>query len=314
MADERDGGAGRDVEVEVVEDVRQLSVAEADVVEADVSGGAFQRPGVRGVDDVRLLVQHVRDAVERGGRGEERVVELRELLDRVEEVAEVQREREQRADRHVPLDDEPAADAEDDRRRDRREDVDRREVDPVQDHRVVVRLPVALVHAAEGRLARRLAGEGLDDAHARDVLGERRRHETEPLADVPVRPVRARPEPGGRERHQREDDERREGEAPVEEEEDDDGAGEDERVLDEARDAVRDEQVERLDVVRDPADDRARPVPLVVAERETLEMREELDAEVGERAFSDPAREVRLRAREDERRDACERGTRRRSR
>src|SRR4029450_8789179 len=42
----------------------------------------------------------------------------------------------------------------------------------------------------------------------------------------------------------------------------------------------------------------------VVAEREALEMPEEVDAEVRERPFADPAREIGLGAREDERRDA----------
>ena len=90
-----------------------------------------------------------------------------------------------------PVDDEPAADAEDDRGGDRREDVDRREVDAVQDDGLVVGLAVALVHAAERRLARGLARERLDDAHPRDVLGERRRHEPEALADASVGVVRA---------------------------------------------------------------------------------------------------------------------------
>ena len=116
--------------------------------------------------------------------------------------------------------------------------------------------------------------------------------------------VRARPEPRRREPHEREDDERREREPPVEEEEHDHGAREHERVLDQARDAVGHELVERLDVVRDAAHDRARAVALVVAERQTLEVAEELDAEVGERAFADPAGEVGLRARESERGDA----------
>ena len=193
-------------------------------------------------------------------------------------------------DRHLPLDDEPAADAEHDRGRDRREDVDGREVEPVQDHRLVVRLAVALVDAAEGRLARRLAREGLHDAHARDVLGERRRDEAEPLANAAVRMVRARPEPRGREPHQREDDQRREREPPVEEEEHDYRSREDERVLDEARDAVGDELVERLDVVRDPAHRRAGAVALVVAEREALQVVEQPDPQVGERRARRPSR------------------------
>ena len=74
-------------------------------------------------------------------------------------------------------------------------------------------------------------------------------------------------------------------------------------TLDEARDAVRHEQVEHLDVVRDAADDGTGAVPLVVTQRQTLKVPEELDPKVGERPLADPAREVRLRAGEDERRD-----------
>ena len=53
--------------------------------------------------DLGLLVEHVHDLVERGDRGQERVVELRELLDRVEEVRQVEDEREQRADRDLAV-------------------------------------------------------------------------------------------------------------------------------------------------------------------------------------------------------------------
>ena len=63
------------------------------------------------------------------------------------------------------------------------------------------------------------------------------------------------------------------------------------------RDAVRDELVERLDVVRQAADDHAGAVPLVEAEREALQVAEELVAEVGEDPLARPAGEVRLRGR-----------------
>ena len=66
---------------------------------------------------------------------------------------------------------------------------------------------------------------------------------------------------------------------------------------------VGDELVERLHVVRDPADDRTRPVALVVAEREPLQVREQPLAQVGEDALADPAGEVRLGGGEDERAD-----------
>ena len=73
------------------------------------------------------------------------------------------------------------------------------------------------------------------------------------------------------------------------------GADSVERVLDEARDAVGDELVERLDVVREPADDDAGAVALEEAEREPLQVAEERVAEVGEDPLARPAGEVRLR-------------------
>ncbi len=190
VAHESDGGAGRNVEIEVVEDVRELSVAEADVVEADVPANRREVAGVVRIHDLRLLVEDGRDPVECGGRGEEGVVQLRQLLDGVEEVAEVEREGEQRPDRHLARDDQPAADAEDDRRCDGRQNVDGREVHAVEDHRLVVRLAVALVHPAKRRLAGRLARERLDDAHPRDVFGEGRGDEPEAFAHLPVGAVR----------------------------------------------------------------------------------------------------------------------------
>ena len=71
-----------------------------------------QAARVRPVEDLRLLVHHVHDLVERGHGREERVVELRELLDGVEEVREVEQEGEERADRDLALEREPAAEPE----------------------------------------------------------------------------------------------------------------------------------------------------------------------------------------------------------
>ena len=70
-------------------------------------------------------------------------------------------------------------------------------------------------------LGRLLAREGLQNAHARDVLGERRRDRAERLAHRAVGASRALAEPGRRKRHRGHDHrERRECEPPVEEEED----------------------------------------------------------------------------------------------
>ncbi len=141
---------------------------------------------------------------------------------------------------------------------------------------------------------RGLAGVRLHDAHARDVLRQGGGDEADALAHAAVGAVRANAEPHRRERHQRQDRERREREPPVEHEQDDGGADDERRVLDEAGDAVGDELVERLDVVRDAADDGAGAVALEVAEREPLQVREQPPAQVGENPLPDPAGEIGL--------------------
>ena len=79
-----------------------------------------------------------------------------------------------------------------------------------------------------------------------------------------------------RDAHQRDHREGGEGESPVEDEQQDRGADQRQRALDERRDAVGDELVDRLDVVRQPADDHSGAVPLVEAERQALEVIEEV--------------------------------------
>ncbi len=199
---------------------------------------------------------------------------------------------------------EPAAEADHDRRRGRREEVDEREVEAVQHDRLLVRLAVVRVHVLEALLVARLARERLHDAHPGDVLGERRRDEPEPLAHLAVRAGRPRAEHASRDHERRDHRHRRERELPVEEEEDDRGADQRQRALHERRHAVGDELVERVDVVREAADHDARAVALVEAERQPLEVAEEVVAEVGEDALAGPAGEVRLRRAGEEACDA----------
>ena len=186
VADERDGRPGGHVEVDPVQHLDTLPVAEAHVFETNVALDPGQGLDARPVDDDGLLVHDVHDLVERRHRRQERVVELRELLDRVEEVREVEEKSEERAHAHLAARRQPPSVAEDDRRRDGGEEVDEGEVEAVQDDRFVVRRPVVRVDAAEVPLVRALARERLHDAHARDVLGQGRRDETEPLAHSAV--------------------------------------------------------------------------------------------------------------------------------
>src|SRR4051812_21440993 len=76
VPDERHGRPRGDVEVDSVEDLSRLAVAEADVVEVDVPLDRRQVDRAWGVANLRLLVEHLHDLVEGGDGGEERVVEL----------------------------------------------------------------------------------------------------------------------------------------------------------------------------------------------------------------------------------------------
>ena len=260
VADERDGRARGDVEVDPVQHLVAAAVREPDALEADVSGDLGQVSRARAVDHLGLLVEDLGDLVERGGRREERAVELRELLDGVEEVLHVEHEGEEGADRQRPREVQVAAVAEHDRERDRREQVDEREVEAAVEDGLLVRLAVVVADLAEAARVRALARERLDDPHAGDVLGERRRDEAEALADVAVRPRGVLAEEERADAHRRDHGQRREREPPVEDEEKRPRCRSASACSDEAGDAVGDELVERLDVVRQPADDHARAV------------------------------------------------------
>jgi hypothetical protein len=294
MPHERDRRPGRDVQLDAVQNLDAPAVAEADVLEVDVPLDHGEILGVRRVQDFRLFVEHLGDLVQRRDRGEKRVVELGKLLHRIEEVGEVQHEGEQGADREVVVEIAVAAVAEHDRGRRGGQEVDEREVEAVGYDRDVVGLAVMGVDVLEVALVRGLTVERLHDSHAGDVLGKGCRDEPEPFANRPVGAGRHDAEDRRRDRHEREDRKRGECELPVQGEEDRGRTDEDQRVLEEARHAVGDELVERLDVVRQAADQHARPVALVEAEGEPLEMAEELVAQVGEDALAGPAGEIGL--------------------
>ena len=87
--------------------------------EADVPGDLGQLAGVVFVHHLRFLVQDVHDLVERSRRREKGAVELRELLHRVEEVLDVEQEREQGSQADVAVEVEVTAVAEHHGERDR---------------------------------------------------------------------------------------------------------------------------------------------------------------------------------------------------
>ena len=274
-----------------------LAVGEVHAGELDRALDRRQRLGARLVAQLGLGVHHVEDLVERRAGSQERVEELRERLDGIEEVRQEEHEREQRPDRDRVVEVERAAVAEHDRRRDCAEQADEREVPGVQVDGAQVRPAVGVADLAEALGVGALAPEGLHDARAREILGQRRRHVAQALAHPPVGARRVPAEEPCRERHQREEDERRQREAPVEVDQDGRRAEQEQRVLDARIEPVGDEVLERVDVVGQARDQPAGAVALEVAELERLDVLEEVAPQIGEDALPDPGREVGLRHR-----------------
>ena len=293
-ADERDGLARRDRERHVVERGRRVAVGEGHAVEDDLAAQPREVGRAGRVDQLGLLVEQLEDLVQRGHARLVGRVELGELLDRVEEVVQRGQEGDEDADRDLALDRLDAAVEQDAGGRDRGQQLDAGEVRGVEVDRLHVRDAVLLVERLELLEVARLLRERAHDPDAGQRLlqvgGDRR----DLLARGAVGVGADDPEGERRDAQDREDDVGDQRELGVEREQDHRGADQRQRRAEERDDAVADERVERLDVVGEPRDQHARPPARVEADRHRLQVREELDAQVLQRALADPAGHVGL--------------------
>ena len=99
LADQRHGLAGLDGEVDVLQHRLVGLVGEGDAAQLDAAVDPAHRRGVGGVDDARLGVQQLQHLLAAGHRRLHGGVELAELLDRLEEAADVGQEGDDHADR-----------------------------------------------------------------------------------------------------------------------------------------------------------------------------------------------------------------------
>ena len=238
--------------------VASACVGEPDPVELDLAAQRARIERARPVDHVGLGVEQVEDLVQRrhpllvGG------VELRDLLDRVEEQLQIADERDDDPDLDVAVDRLVAA-VEDDRGRpDRGQQLDRREVGRVEVDRAHVGLAVGLVELRHAADVRGLAAERAHDSDARQRLLQVGGDVGDLLPRQPVGARRRDPEDDARDREQREGQERDERQRDVEGEQDHDHADERQRAREQRHDAVGDQAVERLDVVGQARDQDAR--------------------------------------------------------
>ena len=249
---------------------------------------------VRSVEHVRVGVDHRVDLLHRGHRRLEGVVELAELLQRVEEAVQVRDERHKHTDLKRVAADQRAAVPEDDDDGDCGDELHEREVQAALYDGAHVDVAVSGVGHLEPLVVALLAAEGLEHANPGDGLLQVRAHVADLVADLGVGARRPRAEQQGRRDEEWHDGKRGERETPIEDEQEHDGADEGERVGDQGGDAVGDELVQRVDVVGQPADDPAGLLAAEEVEAQFLQVGEELAPQVVDHVFADPAREVRL--------------------
>ena len=272
-----------------------LAVGEDHVVELDLAADPAELDRVGRVAQLGLLVEQLEDLVQRRHPRLVGRVELRQRLDRVEEVVQRGDERHQHADRDLAVDRLDAAVEQDPGGREPAQQLDGREVGRVEVDGLHVRLAVLVVELGEAVEVALLLGERAHDADARQRLlqvgGDRR----DLLARGAVGVGGDDPERERADRQHREDEEGQQRQLEVEHDQDHRRADQRQRRAEQRHHAVGDELVERLHVVGQPRDQHAGLLARVEADRQRLQVREELDPQVLQHPLADPAREVGLR-------------------
>jgi hypothetical protein len=274
-------------------DTTAKAIPEGDVVHA---GGAvdcaqFGRPV--GVYDARPLVEEVRELGETGHRLLERVVQLRQLRDRVERRVQVQDERGKNPDGELAARRANAAVAEDHARPEDADELDQGEEHGARTERLNIRVAPVLVDLSEEPPVDALAPEGLDDLHAAHRLLHERQDGGDAIAHPPVGKLRALAEDErgrGEERERRREPGGRE--LPVDEEEDGDRSNEVHQRRDRRHQSLRHEQLNGLDVGGQARDESA---DLLAFEEPQIEMREVVEHSHADRSqglLAEPSAEL----------------------
>ncbi len=227
------------------------------MVEAQLAADRRQLGRVRRIHQIGLLVEQPVDLVERRHSRLVGRVQLGELLDRVEEVVQRGDEREHDAGRRMAIDRLIPADQQDLDGDERRQELDRGEVRGVELDGRHVRRPVLVVELLEPSDVTRFLPERPHYADARQRLLEVARDRRDPLARQTVGVGGGDSERETAEGQDRQRQERQQRQVRGQHEQDHHHADQHQSRLDQRREPILDELVERLDVVGQAGDDHA---------------------------------------------------------
>ena len=175
VPDQRDRAAGREGQVDVLQDEPFRVVAEGDALEPDLPWPGRDRCRTRAVLDALGLVEHVEDALARRGRALRLPDPHPEAAERDDQHREEQVEEEELAERERAGDDEATGGEQDRGLRDHRQEREQRHVQRALPERAHSRVEDRSRRLLELRLPPLLLRERLHDVHTDDrLLGDRR--------------------------------------------------------------------------------------------------------------------------------------------
>ena len=183
-ADHGERGAGGDLEIEVVQHRAVGVVAERHALEAQVAAAGRKLQRRRRIGDLGALVEDLEDALARGDGALVLPDPHADHAQRPDQDREVEVVGDEAAQREMAVDHEQAADEDDHREGELRQEVEQRAVARLDPRRVELALEHPLVAHGEALTLGVLLREGLDDAHSDDRLLRLRRDIGDALLDV----------------------------------------------------------------------------------------------------------------------------------
>ena len=248
------------------------SYAERHVAQLDAAAALGQRRRALRRHQPRLAVEQLEHARARGGRPLGQPERDAELAHRADQHQQVGVERREVADRERAAHHLPAADQQDHREAEVRQEADERVVERAQpggDHRLVEHPPDAPAEPLELAF---LGRERLHHTHAGHVLLDVRGQLRDPLLDPDQRRSRAAPVARRDEHDERHGRQRERGQPGLEEEHRDRGQHDRQRALDDEDEAVAEEEAHGLEVDRRARHQLARLLAREEAQLERLQV------------------------------------------
>ena len=172
-ADNGEAFPGVSRKIDILQDRMSRIVAEADVPEFDLSGDRRHCNGVRRIFYQNFLIDRLKDTLQIGDGGQQRVIKAGQRVDRIPEAADIGGKSDQNTDRNAGVTAHHPSDAEHIHKggSDDGDNVNTRSHQEIEFHGAHPRTPIAAAEVVEDIGVALFAGKGLRDANPVDAFG-----------------------------------------------------------------------------------------------------------------------------------------------